>query len=292
MRARYPDTSGTVVRDGVALGYEVYGEDRPDRPTVALLPAWTIVHTRFWKMQIPYLARHFRVVVYDGPGNGRSDRVLDPARYTAGSYALDAATVLEACDVDRAVAVGLSRGAWYALELAALRPDVVSGLVLVAAALPLGPVLEQRAGIAEHFLDPAPQDPQGWDRYNLAYWHAHYSEFAQWFFEQVFPEPHSTKALEDAVAWAMGSGPDVLEAEAMQPPPLRSVTDVLAGLRCPTLVVHGDDDRIQSHEVGVEAARRSDGTLVSFAGSGHMPNLRDPARFNLVLRDFVERVSS
>jgi pimeloyl-ACP methyl ester carboxylesterase len=280
------------MRDGVALGYDVYGNPAAtDRPTILLLPTWTIIHSRFWKMQVPYLARHFHVVVYDGPGNGNSDRVTDPARYSPQSYAADAAAVLDACDVERAVAVGLSRGAWYALELAALRPETLAGLVLIGSALPLAPALSQREEIIDHFVDPAPQNPQGWDRYNLAYWHAHYPDFAQWFFDQVFSEPHSTKGLEDAVAWAMKTGPSVLEAEAMQPPPDRPVAELLSELRCPTLVVHGCDDQIQSHDIGVEAARLSNATLVSLDGSGHMPNLRDPVRFNLLLREFVDRVA-
>jgi pimeloyl-ACP methyl ester carboxylesterase len=292
VRARHPDVDGRVVRDGVALGYELYGEPRrTDRPTIVLMPTWTIIHARFWKMQVPYLARHFPVVVYDGPGNGGSDRVTDPARYTPHAYAEDAAAVLDACGVERAIVVGLSRGAWYSLELAALRPAAIAGLVLVGASLPLAPVLPQRAQIIAHFLDPAPEHPQGWDRYNLAYWHAHYDDFVTWFFAQAMSEPHSTKGLEDATAWAMETGPSVLEAEAMQPRPLRPVTDLLAELRCPTLVVHGCDDQIQSHDVGAEAARLSNGTLVSFAGSGHMPNVRDPVRFNRVLREFVERVA-
>ncbi len=291
MRARYPDVEDFVVRDGVRLGYEVYGASPTDRPTVLLLPTWTIIHTRFWKMQIPYLARHFHVVVYDGPGNGRSDRTTDPARYSAHAYARDAAAVLDACGVEQTVAVGLSRGAWYAIELAALRPHTISGLVLLGAALPLAPALEKRARIADHFLDPAPENPKGWDRYNLAYWHAHYPEFATWFFGQVFGEPHSTKPLEDAVAWSMDGGPHILEAEAMQPPPEHGVAHLLAEAHCPTLVVHGTDDKVISHDVGVKAAGLSGGTLVSMQGSGHMPNVRDPVRFNLLLREFVERVS-
>lgn len=292
MRARYPDVEGTVVRDGVSLGYEVYGDlGATSRPTILLLPTWTIIHTRFWKMQVPYLARHFPVVVYDGPGNGRSDRVLEPDRYTPEAYAADAAAVLDECGVERFVAVGLSRGAWYGLELAALRPDSIAGLVLIGAALPLTPALPKRSRIAEQFLEPAPDDPDDWDRYNLAYWRSNYPEFAHWFFEQVFSEPHSTKGHEDAVTWAAETGPDVLEAEAMQPPPGRPVDELLSELRCPTLVVHGTGDRIQPHETGVEAARLSNGTFVSFDGSGHMPNLRDPVRFNLLLRQFTERVA-
>lgn len=291
MRARTADFEGRVERDGVALGYEVYGTPSSDgRPTILLLPTWTIIHTRFWKMQVPYLARHFHVVIYDGPGNGASDRSIDPTRYSPQAYAADAAAVLDACDVERVVAVGLSRGAWYALELAALRPDAIAGLVLIGAALPLGPGLPQRAGIAEHFLDPAPQHPIGWDRYNLAYWHACYDEFARWFFEQAFNEPHSTKALQDTVEWAAETSADVLGAEAMQPPPRQPVHEVLAGLRCPTLVIHGADDQIISADVGIEVARLANATFVDFQGSGHLPNVRDPVRFNLLLREFLERV--
>ena len=62
--------SGTVTRDGVTVAYDVHGLE--DRPTILLLPSWAIVHSRFWKAQIPYLARHFRVVSFDGRGNGRS----------------------------------------------------------------------------------------------------------------------------------------------------------------------------------------------------------------------------
>jgi pimeloyl-ACP methyl ester carboxylesterase len=36
-------------------------------------PAWSIIHSRHWKMQIPYLAGHGRVVTFDRGGNGRSD---------------------------------------------------------------------------------------------------------------------------------------------------------------------------------------------------------------------------
>ena len=41
-------------------------------PTVFLLPTWSIIHSRHWKLQIPYLARHFRVLTFDGRGNGKS----------------------------------------------------------------------------------------------------------------------------------------------------------------------------------------------------------------------------
>ena len=293
MRARAPDVSGEVVRDGVTLGYEQYGKpSATDRPTILLLPTWTIIHARFWKLQIPYLARHFPVVTYDGPGNGRSDRTTDPSRYTGRAYALDAAAVADACGVERAVVVGLSRGARYAVELAALRPDLVAGLVLIGPSLPVAPMSPERQRVSERFLAPAPEHPDDWERYNLAYWHAHFDDFAQWFFEELFPEPHSTKQIEDAVGWAAETDATILEAEARQQADGRPVRELIDELTCPTLVIHGDEDRAVAHEVGVAAARVTDGTLVTFEGSGHMPNLRDPVRFNLLLREFAERLAS
>ena len=77
-RARYPDEAAYVERDGIKIFYEVYGVGEP---TVLLMPTWEIVHSRSWKFQIPYLARHCRVVTFDPRGNGRSDRAGDYEAY-------------------------------------------------------------------------------------------------------------------------------------------------------------------------------------------------------------------
>ena len=47
-------------------------------------------------MQIPYLARHCRVVTFDGRGNGRSDRPHEPAAYAEAEFAADALAVMDA----------------------------------------------------------------------------------------------------------------------------------------------------------------------------------------------------
>ena len=97
-RARYPDEQGFVERDGVRVFYEVYGEGEP---TALLLPTWSIVHSRFWKFQVPYLARHCRVVTFDGRGNGRSDRPEGAEAYSIDEFAADALAVA-VCHVNRA----------------------------------------------------------------------------------------------------------------------------------------------------------------------------------------------
>lgn len=289
MRARYPDIQAHVERDGVSLGYEVFGDGEP---TVLLMPTWTIIHSRFWKMQIPYLARHYRVVTYDGPGNGRSDRVSDPHRYSADSYALDAEAVLQACGVERAIVVGLSLGAGYGARLATLRPDVVSALVMIGPSIPLTSASPERETTFQAFLDPTPDDPQGWQKYNLAYWHSNYHDFVEFFFSQCFPEQHSTKPIEDSVGWAAETGPGILEAEALKSPPDDPWEEIVSRISCPTLVIHGSEDRISPHARGVRAAELSGGTLLTMQGSGHIPNVRDPVKVNLALRDFAERVAS
>ena len=89
-RARYPDEEGFVERDGVRLFYEVYGSGVP---TVLLLPTWALIHSRHWKMQIPFFARHGRVVTFDGRGNGRSDRLLGAEAYAIREFAADTLAV-------------------------------------------------------------------------------------------------------------------------------------------------------------------------------------------------------
>jgi pimeloyl-ACP methyl ester carboxylesterase len=288
MRARYPDIAGYVERDGVRLGYEVFGDGDP---TILLLPTWTIIHSRSWKMQVAYLSRRYRVITYDPPGNGRSDRITDPDRHSPHSYAQDAVAVLDACGVDLAVLVGLSLGAQYGVMTATKWPDRVAGLAMIGPALPLTPPAPERAAILDSFHEPYPDEVTGWGRYNLAYWHDHYADFAEFFFKQCFSEPHSTKPIEDAVRWSLETTPEVLEAEASAPGPEVDWSAKLGAVRCPTLVIHGTADRIHPHERGVQAARLTNGTMLSMEGSGHIPNVRDPVKVNLALRDFVESVA-
>ena len=91
--ARDPDETGYVTRDGVRLHWERYGDGER---TVVLLPTWSIVHSRVWKLQIPFLSRHFRVITFDGRGNGRSDRPAGAEAYTTDEFAADAIAVMDA----------------------------------------------------------------------------------------------------------------------------------------------------------------------------------------------------
>ena len=133
MRARYPDTEGYVERDGVKVFYEAFGDGEP---TLLMLPTWTFAPSRVWKAQVPYLARHFRVVTIDPRGNGRSDRPVGVAAYAEREFAADALAVMEATDTERAVLVSLSLGAQRTLLLAAEHPERVLGAAFIGPFFP------------------------------------------------------------------------------------------------------------------------------------------------------------
>ena len=140
------------------------------------------MHSRIWKMQIPYLARHHRVVTFDGPGNGRADRPTGPAAYTAARHVDLALAVLDAADTERPIAVASSGGTHRTVRLAAEHPDRVEGVVFVGADTPL-------------VTDP----PTEWDDAMAS---GDYDRYLELFIAAAFTEPHSTKAIEDGIGWA------------------------------------------------------------------------------------------
>jgi pimeloyl-ACP methyl ester carboxylesterase len=287
-RARYPDSTGFVERAGVRVFYEVYGSGAP---TVMLLPTWSIIHSRLWKLQIPDLARRYRVVTFDPRGNGRSDRPASTGAYAESEFAADALAVMDATRTERAVLVSLSKGAQRALLVASDHPERVAGAVFIAPALPLSATLPGREPI-NRFAERLDSD-EGWAKHNSHYWRRDYRGFLEFFFGECFSESHSTKPIDDAVGWGLDTDPESLILTQVAPG-LRGREEVAARcarVRCPVLVIHGSDDRIRPHAHGQELARATGGRLVTIEGGGHIPNVRDPVRVNLLIREFVRSIS-
>jgi pimeloyl-ACP methyl ester carboxylesterase len=284
-RARYPDEQGYVEREGVRVFWERYGDGER---TVLLLPTWSIIHSRQWKGQIPFLARHYRVVVFDGRGNGRSDRPTEPSAYDEQEFADDALAVLDATGTESAVLVAYSLGAQRALLLAAAHPQRVEGAVFVGPAYPGGgqPVPERMVSWEEE-LDT----DEGWAKYNKHYWLRDYPGFVEFFFGRLFSEPHSTKPYEDCVGWALETTGETLVTAGygatLGPEEARGLAE---GLRCPVLVVAGAGDRVISCTRGRALAEHTGGDFVLVEGGGHAPHARDPVLLNLLVREFVERL--
>ncbi len=284
-RARYPDESGYVERDGVNLYYEVYGSGRP---TVLLLPTWSIIHSRHWKLQIPFLARQGRVVTFDGRGSGRSDRPAGAEAYEVHEFALDALAVLDATETERAVLIGVSCGAMWGMQLADEHPERVAGAAFIGPAVPLAAPLPERDVYS--FDEPLDTDEE-WAKYNIHYWLRDYLGVLEFFFAKCFTEPHSTKQIEDCVGWGLETTPETLldTERGMQLPSGTAYADRCARVHCPVLVIHGDADAIRPHAQGAALAEATGAELVTLAGCGHLPHARDAVKVNLLLRDFVGR---
>lgn len=285
MRAATPHTEGTVERDGVRLWYEVYGTGER---TILLMPTWSLFHSRHWKMQIAFLARRFRVVTFDGRGNGRSDRPQDDAAYGDMTYVEDAVAVLDETGTRSCIAMGVSWGGLWTVLLASMYPERVAGAVVIGPAVPL-PVSapSTRRKIRWNERIEAPQD---WEKHNRYYWLEDYRDWATFFVDQIFTEPHSTKQREDGVAWALETDGSTLVRTYLSP---RVGADAFAvhlrDLDRPLLVIHGTEDAIQPHGLGVALAEAAGAELVSLDGSGHAPMARDPVQVNLAIEDFALR---
>jgi pimeloyl-ACP methyl ester carboxylesterase/predicted glycosyltransferase len=286
MRAKLPARQGYVGRDGVRIAYEVYG-DGPQ--TMVFLPPWSIVHSRVYKAQLPYFSERFRCIAFDPRGNGKSDRPLEAAAYALDAYVGDALAVMEATDTRDAVLVGLSLGGLHAAVLAAYHPERVTAAILVGTVATIGPGYPYMA--PKHFV-ASRERYDGWDKYNRDYWLAEYPGFAEHFIRNICSEPHSTKQIEDGIAWANEtSGPVLVKTvEARANPPAFDVGEAMyRKIRCPLLLIHGDNDQIQPCARAQAVAGITGAELFTVAGGGHVPIGRFPAKCNAVINDFLDR---
>ena len=264
MRAREPDQAGFVDNSGVDIYFEVHGSGRQ---TLLLIPPYQIVHSRIWKMQVPYLADHYRVIVYDGRGSGKSGR--PETTYGIDYLVEDALTVLEHLRVDHFGIVTLSAGSQTALYLNARCPERVTGMVII------GGWTGREVG----------QDP-GWQQRRAAI-KADYDTFVRDFFAGVFPESHSTKPQDDGWDWAHETRPETLVATSEHGWLWCNGRTVIDKVTCPVLVIHGTEDGRVPYQRGVELHERLPRSrMITVEHGGHLPNVRDPVTTNLLIRDF------
>jgi pimeloyl-ACP methyl ester carboxylesterase/predicted glycosyltransferase len=286
MRAKLPSEEGFVERGGVKLHYEIYGDGAD---TLVFLPPWSIVHSRVYKAQLPYFSERFRCIAYDGRGNGKSDRPADVAAYALDQYVADALAVMDATAAGRAIVVGLSFAGMIACVLAAHHPERVRAAILAGTAASIGPSYPYMT--PQHFLATRERQ-EGWDKYNRDYWLRSYPDFAEHFVRNIFPEPHSTKQIEDGILWANETTGVVLAktVEARTIPPGFDTSEAMyRKIGCPMLVMHGDDDRIQPHARAQLVAEITGAEFVTIAGGGHNAFARFPAKTNALIVDFLRR---
>ena len=117
----------TTSEDGTRIHYEVLGRGEQ----VLLLAnglggrlyAWEPLVERYWQQ--------YRLITWDYRGLFESDTPKVPRRLALANHVEDAAAILEAETVHRAVLFGWSMGVQVSLDVAATYPDKVGGLVLL-----------------------------------------------------------------------------------------------------------------------------------------------------------------
>lgn len=286
MRARYPDTEGFVDHDGVNIFYEIYENKGP---TVVLVPTWCIFHSRAWKMQIPYLSRHFRVVTYDPRGNGRSGRPVGRENFSWRDNVGDLLAVLDETETHRAVLVGVSISGYWSNITSVLHPDRVVGVVSINAGTGLGIMPKDRTVYS--YTDEL-DSTEGWAKENVHYIRRDYQGYVEFFVSQIFTEPHSTKQIEDGVGWALETDAETLIASDLAEVVVQEdMAELYRRTTRPLMILVGDGDQVVAPESGQALGELTGGTLAVLQGSGHFPNMRDPVRTNLLIKEFVDRVA-
>ncbi|MEX0998454.1 MAG: alpha/beta fold hydrolase, partial [Thermodesulfobacteriota bacterium] len=109
--------------NGVKLYYEVHGEGDP-----VILICGLGSQLQSWATQVPIYSKHFKVIVFDNRGSGKSDKPEE--KYLTSDMADDTAALMEELGIESAHIVGKSMGGMIAQWLAIKYPKKVQKLVL------------------------------------------------------------------------------------------------------------------------------------------------------------------
>lgn len=265
-----PDTQGWATRDGVRTWYGVYGTQGP---WLVIAPLNQIGHASAHKAIVPYLSCHYRVLVTDPRGNGRSDRPEAPDAYSFNHLYEDFVAVLDAAGVEQAAVFAISASTLPAIRLAAERPERVSHLVVVG-------------GFAESMVTGTSNGPHI-EKINERI-ESDWPGYVDWFWGLLCTEPHSTKPFEDGVTYSNGTNPHIhrLTRACWFDVDMRPQA---CEVRCPTLVIHGDaDERVPIERGRVVAELIPGARFTTIVGGGHLTHSRDPVAFCRMLRDFID----
>jgi len=269
-----------VTDDGVTLHVEETGEGEP----LLFIHEFAGDH-RSWEPQVRFFSASFRCVTYAARGYPPSDVPTDPAAYSQTRAVADAVAVLDGLSIARAHVVGLSMGGFTALHLAMAHADRVSSAVVAGVGYGAEP---DRADAfrAESMITAAAFAAEGAakvaERYAVGP--------ARVQFQNKNPRGWAEFAAALAAHSSLGSALTMRGVQAARPS-LYALTDELARVRTPALVLVGDED-----EGCLEPAMMLKRTipvagLVVLPKTGHTANLEEPDVFNHVVDRFLADVA-
>jgi len=234
-----------------------------------------------WLENIPHFARTHRVMAPDLPGFGHSP--LPPWRISIESYGRLVHSFCKALDVGDCAIVGNSMGGFISAEAACAQPDRFEKLVLVSAAgvsharmrrQPAETAARMAAATAPLLLKA---QERGLRRPRL--------RFAT--FKGLFHRPDLLRRELLLEQFHNGAGRPGL-VPAVQGLVGYDILDRLEDVEVPTLIVWGRNDRVvPAHDAAGYARRLRNSRTVILDGTGHLPQLERPVRFNRVLETFL-----
>ena len=229
------------------------------------------------------LCSQLRIVCPDVAGRGDSDRLADPKLYTWTQYVADMVTLIARLDVEAVNWLGTSLGGLVGMALAAQPGSPVRKLILNDAAPVIGrPALERIATyVGERRTFASLEDAEKYIRTISAPFGPHTD--AQW---RTLTETWVRKN-EDGT-WRPHYDPRIAETyRASMPEKDLELWPLYDAVRCPTLLIRGEQSDVVSRATAAEMARRGPkAKVIEVRGVGHAPTLLNPDQIALV-RDFL-----
>jgi pimeloyl-ACP methyl ester carboxylesterase len=229
------------------------------------------------------LSSQFRVVCPDVAGRGDSDRLPDAKLYTWAQYVADMVTLIARLDVEAVDWLGTSMGGFVGMALAAQPGSPVKRLVLNDAAPVISKAsldrIAQYVGAAPTFASL--EEAEKYVRTISAPFGPHTD--AQWrFLAETW-----VRRNEDGT-WRPHYDTRIAEAyRATMPDKDMQLWTLYDAVRCPTLLIRGEQSDLVSRETAAEMTRRGPKAKVAeIRGVGHAPTLLQADQIALV-RDFL-----
>ena len=238
---------------------------------------------RSFEPQLRFFARHYRCIAFNARGFPPSS-VPEANAYSQAHACEDIRAVLDGLGIDRAHIVGVSMGGFATLHFGLNHPDRARSLVIGGCGYGAEP--DMRAQFAAEAENSAAQfEALGMDKAALAYasgptrvqYQNHDPRGWQEFADQL--AEHSTE----------GSARTMRGVQAKRPS-LFDLTDPMAKLTVPTLVMTGDEDWPCLEPALLMKRTITSASLVVMPDTGHALNLEDPAAFNSHLDRFFHAV--
>jgi pimeloyl-ACP methyl ester carboxylesterase len=269
-----------VTDDGVTLHAEEAGQGEP----MLFIHEFAGDH-RSWEPQVRYFSAAYRCITYAARGYPPSDVPTDPAAYSQARAVADAIAVLDGLGVARANVVGLSMGGFTALHLVLAHPDRV--LTAVVAGAGYGAQPEQADAFrAESMLTAAAFAAEGAakvaERYAIGP--------ARVQLQNKNPRGWAEFAGALAGHSSLGSALTMRGVQAARPS-LYALTDELAKVGTPVLVLVGDEDEGCLEPALMLKRTVPTSGLAVLPRTGHTANLEEPDVFNRVVDRFLATVA-